>query len=95
MNKIFIRCLQHLVNQELKIQIASKHLNIFEEELRLIKNDNLIKYLLIICIGYVKQKVEDINHETIKLLANSFKEKSIHQGLKILRIKVPFLEKHV
>ena len=65
--------------------MESKHLNKFVEEFKLIKNDKLIKYLLILGIGCVKQKLEDINHEAIKLLASnfdfhldSFKEKSIH-----------------
>ncbi|CAD8174234.1 unnamed protein product [Paramecium octaurelia] len=72
-----------------------KHLNKFVEEYKLIKNDKLIKYLLILGIGFVKQKLEDINQEAIKLLANSFKQKSIHQELKNLRNKVLSLEKHI
>lgn len=38
-----------------------KHLNKFVEEYKLIKNDKLIKYLLILGIGFVKQKLEDIS----------------------------------
>ncbi|CAD8066259.1 unnamed protein product [Paramecium sonneborni] len=72
-----------------------KHFNKFVDEYKLIKNDKLIKYLLILGIGFVKQKLEDINQEAIKLLANSFKEKSIHQELKNLRNKVLSLEKHI
>lgn len=62
-----------------------KHFNKFVEEYKLIKNDKLIKYLVILGIGFVKQKLEDVNQEAIKLLASnyhsnldSFKEKSIH-----------------
>ncbi|CAD8102161.1 unnamed protein product [Paramecium primaurelia] len=72
-----------------------KYLNKFVEEYKLNKNDKLIKYLLILGIGFVKQKLEDINQEAIKLLANSFKQKSIHQELKNLRNKVLSLEKHI
>ncbi|CAK64141.1 unnamed protein product (macronuclear) [Paramecium tetraurelia] len=56
---------------------------------------NQFKYLVILGIGFAKQKLEDINQEAIKLLANSFKQKSIHQELKTLRNKVLSLEKHI
>ncbi|CAD8164723.1 unnamed protein product [Paramecium pentaurelia] len=71
-----------------------KQLNKFTQEYNLKKSDKLIKYLIILGIGVVKQQLNDINEDGIKELSNAYKEKSIQQEIKSLRKKVLSLEKH-